>query len=97
MVDDTELVAMICQMIVMSPKPTPISLMNHTVEQAAAIIGAVVEKCAADGIKLERICMDPDLGRELGLVDGARLPHGGKPEVQFDVELGRAVLFKSER
>jgi hypothetical protein len=94
MADEAELVFVICQLIQSSTTPIPISLMNHGVEEAAAIIGAVVERCSKEGIALAQVCMDPELGLELGLADGMALPHGERPTVHIEEGLGRQVLFK---
>lgn len=94
MADTAELAIAISRLIETSPVPVPIKLMNHSVEEAAAIIGAVVEKCDRDGIKLEQVCLDPELSFELGLAEGVALPHGCRPIVHIDAGLGRQVLFK---
>ena len=94
MAETVELAAAICKLIQSSSVPIPISLMNHTVEEAAAIIGAVVEICDRDGVKLREICIDPELAMELGLAEGGALPHGGRPTIQLQGGLGRQLLFK---
>src|SRR5271166_296678 len=72
MATTTELVQTICQLIRASPTPIPIASMNHGVDETAAIIGAVVERCARDNIALTGIFIDPDLADELW---GHREPH----------------------
>jgi hypothetical protein len=47
MASTSELVEAIYQIIARSPTPIPVTLMNHGVEAAAEIIGAVVEQCYA--------------------------------------------------
>jgi hypothetical protein len=94
MADIDQLAIATSLLIETSPAPVPITLLNHSIDEAAAIIGAVVEKCDRDGIKLEQVCLDPELGSELGLVEGVALPHGGRPTVRIDAGLGRQVLFK---
>ena len=95
MADTDQLAIAICQLIQISPNPVPIKFANHTVEQAAAVIGAVVEKCHRNGVKLGHVYLDPELATELGLNDGAELPHGSRPVVHMEEGLGREVLFKS--
>ena len=94
MATTTELVRTICKLIEANPTPIPITLMNHGIEQTAAIIGAVVERCARDNIALTRIFIDPNFADELGLTDGKQLPHGGRPAVQCEAGLGRQLRFQ---
>jgi hypothetical protein len=89
-----ELVEAICSVIRVSATPIPISLMNHSVEEAASIIGAVVERCAKLDIALATIFIDPELGSELGLADGKILDHGHSPIVRWKGDLGRQVIFQ---
>jgi hypothetical protein len=93
MASGSELVETICQIIATSPTPIPVTLMNHGVEAAAEIIGAVVERCSAQGIGLVTIQIDSELGEELGLKQGARLTHGDRPIVEFVPKLGKNVVF----
>jgi hypothetical protein len=67
MVNTQELIAAICKVIETSPVPVPIAFMNHGVDEAAAIIGGVVERCARESIALKRVSIDPELAEELGL------------------------------
>ena len=94
MATTTELVQTICQLIRANPTPIPITLMNHGIEETAAIIGAVVESCARDNATLTGIFIDPNLADELGLANGKQLPHGSRPTVQCKAGLGRQVLFQ---
>ena len=94
MATTTELVQTICQLIRASPTPIPIAFMNHGVDETAAIIGAVVERCARDNIALTEIFIDPELAELLGLVDGGQLPHGSRPTVRCEAGLGRQVRFQ---
>jgi hypothetical protein len=94
MADTNQLAIAICRLVQISEAPVPIKLANQTVEQAAAIIGAVIEACDRDGVKLGQVCVDPELALELGLVDGVAMPHGGRPIVYVEEGLGRDVLFK---
>ena len=94
MANTEEMVEAFCTMIKNTPTAIPITLMNHGVEEAAAIIGAVVERCARDGIPLAAVVIDPELGEELGLVDGKVLEHGGKPAIRWEAGLGRQVRFE---
>ena len=50
MASTEELVEAVYWLIASSPTPIPITLMNHGVDETAAIIGAVVERCARDNI-----------------------------------------------
>ena len=93
MASTIELAEALCTMIESSPASIPISLMNHDVNAAAEIIGAVVERCKRVGIDLTCIGMDPELASELGLADGAVIPHGTRPIVQFESGLGRQLRF----
>ena len=68
MASTEELVEAIYRLIASSPTPIPVTLMNHGVDETAAIIGAVVERCARDNIALTEIFIDPDLAELLGLV-----------------------------
>lgn len=94
MADTYELAQAICTVIQTVPKPVPITLKNQTVEEAAAIIGAVVERCAEDGVTLESIVVDLALAEQLGLRAGQKLPHGGRPKIEVEAGLGRDVLFR---
>jgi hypothetical protein len=55
MASTEELVEAIYRLIASSPTPIPVTLMNHRVDETAAIIGAVVERCARDIIALTEI------------------------------------------
>jgi len=68
--------------------------MNHGVDETAAIIGAVVERCAQGNIALTEIFLDPELAELLGLANGRPLPHGSWPTVRYEAGLGRQVLFR---
>jgi len=94
MATTAELVEGIYRLVASSPTPVPITFMNHGVDETAAIIGAVVERCAQDGIVLTDIFIDPGLAELLGLVDGGWLPHGSRPTVRCEAELGRQVRFQ---
>ena len=96
MAETVELATAISKPIQASPVPIPISLMNYTVEEAAAVIGAVVEICDREGVKLSEVCIDPELATELGLAEGAALPHGGRPTIRSQPGLSRQVLFKKQ-
>jgi hypothetical protein len=93
MASTEELVEGIYRLIASSPTPIPVTLMNHRIDETAAIIGAVVERCARDNIALTEIFIDPDLAELLGL-DGGQLPHGSRPTVRCDAGLGRQVRFQ---
>ncbi|HEY1979290.1 MAG TPA: hypothetical protein VGH13_04325 [Xanthobacteraceae bacterium] len=96
MANTAELVEAICTLIRTSPVPIPIMFMNHGVETTAAIIGAVVERCARANIALTAIFIDPELGGELGLDDGRVLDHGGRPTIRWELGLGREVRFERD-
>jgi hypothetical protein len=94
MASTEELVEAVYWLIASSPTPIPITLMNHGVDETAAIIGAVVERCARDNIALTEIFIDSELAELLGLVDGAHLSHGSRPTVRCEAGLGRQVRFQ---
>jgi hypothetical protein len=48
MASTAELVEAIYRLIASSPTPIPITLMNHGVDETAAIIGAIVERFGAE-------------------------------------------------
>jgi hypothetical protein len=96
MADTAELVEAICTMIKASAVPVPITLMNHGLDEVAAIIGGVVEQCEQEAVPLSRIYIDPELGRELGLDDGRVLEHGSRPTICWEQELGRALRFETD-
>jgi hypothetical protein len=96
MANTAELVQAICELIKASTVPIPITLMNHGVDQTAVIIGAVVDRCASHNVALMNIFIDPDLGEELGLVDGKVLDHGGRPTIRWETGLGRQVRFQRD-
>jgi hypothetical protein len=72
MANTQELIAAICKVIESSPIPIPIPIifMNHRVDEAAAIIGGVVERCARESIALKRVSIDPELAEQLGFIEG---------------------------
>ena len=94
MANAEQLVETIVKLIKTSAAPIPITLMNHGVDEAAAIIGAVVERCAKENIPLATISIDPELGEELGLSDGKVLDHGHSPVIRWQQGRGRQVLFQ---
>ena len=89
-----QLVETIAKLIKAGTAPIPITLINHGVEEAAAIIGAVVERRAKENIPLATISIDPELGNELGLADGKILDHGHPPIIRWEQRRGRQVLFQ---
>ena len=94
MANTEELIETICKLIETSPVPIPIALMNHGVDEAATIIGGVVERCVRESIVLTRVSIDPELAAELGLTDGKAMEHGARPTIHCDPGLGRQVLFE---
>jgi len=68
--------------------------MNHEVEEAASIVGGVVERCARDHIALTRVSIDLELAAELGLSNGKVIEHGARPTVRCEPGLGRQVRFE---
>jgi hypothetical protein len=94
MANTRELVAAICKVIETSPVPIPITFMNHGVDEAAAIIGGVVERCAHENIALKRVSIAPELAEELGLVEGKVIEHGARPTIHCEPSLGRQVRFE---
>ena len=93
MTETIELAKAISNLVACSAEAVPATLMNHQIEEAAAIIGAVIERCHEDGVVLQRVCMSSELANELGLVEGARLPHGGCPKLAVEPDLGRQIRF----
>jgi hypothetical protein len=94
MANTAQLIEMICKVIETSQVPIPIALMNHGVDEAAAIIGGVVERCARKSIALSRVSIDPELAAELGLTEGKALEHGARPIIHCELGLGRQVRFE---
>jgi len=94
MTNTTQLIETICKLIEASQVPIPITLMNHEVEEAAAIIGGVVERCGGKGIDLMQVSLDPELAAELGLSDGNVVEHGARPTIRCEPGLGRQVRFE---
>ena len=94
MPNTTQLIQMICKVIETSPVPIPIALMNHGVDEAAEIIGGVVERCALRNIALKRVSIDPELAEELGLAEGKEIEHGARPTIHCEPGLGRQVRFE---
>lgn len=89
-----ELVEAICKLVETSPVPVPIALMNHGVDEAAAIIGGVVERCSREKIVLARVVVDPELAEELGLFEGKVVEHGARPTIHCEPGLGGQVRFE---
>ena len=94
MANTAELITAICKLIETSAVPIPITLMNHGVDEAAAIIGGVVERCARESIALGRVSIAPELAEELGLIEGKVLEHGARPTIHCERGLGRQVRFE---
>jgi hypothetical protein len=94
MADDEQLAEAIITLIAASQEPARVSLMNHDANQAAVVIGAVVERCPKAGVLLADISVDTDLASALGLTDSAVLPHGDHPRVRVVSGLRRDVLFR---
>jgi hypothetical protein len=93
MASSAELIVAICGLIRTSAVPISITLKNHTAEEAALIIGAVVERCHDEQIALNEVFVDPELAEELGLVEGKVLAHGGQPTIRCEPGLERQVRF----
>jgi hypothetical protein len=94
MANTAEPIETICKPIETSPVPIPITMMNHGVDETAAIIGGVVECCGRDSIVLARVSIDPELAAELGLTEGNVVEHGARPIIHCEPGLGRAVRFE---
>jgi hypothetical protein len=88
-----ELVEAVYRLIASSP-PIPVTLMNHGVDETAAIIGTVVERCARGDIALIEIFIDPELAEFLGLANGRPLPHGSGPTVRCQAGYGVKCCFE---
>lgn len=89
-----ELATAYVQVLLAVERAPPLTLMNHDAEGAAAIIGAVVDRCAELRAKLEQVTIGSELSVELGLRDGTRLKHGEKPTIRVDDSLGRQIVFQ---
>jgi hypothetical protein len=89
-----QLIQMICKVIETSSVPPPITLMNHGADEAAEIIGGVVERCAGENIALTRVSIDPELAAELGFTEGKVVEHGTRPTIHCEPGLGRQVRFE---
>ena len=89
-----EMAEAICTMLEFTSQPIPITLMNQSVDEAAATIGAIVERCFLNGLVLSGVRIDPELIEALLLIDGSPLPHGSKPIVRCQPGLGRHVIFE---
>jgi hypothetical protein len=94
MANTAQLIEMICKVIETSSVPIPITLMNHGVDEAAEIIGGVVERCARESIALTQVSIDPELAAELGLTEGKVVEHGARPTIHCERGLGRSVRFE---
>jgi hypothetical protein len=94
MASPAELIQAICKLVETSPVPIPITLMNHGVDEAAAIIGGVVERCPSESIALTRMSIDPELAEELGLTEGKVVEHGARPTIHCERGFGRSVRFE---
>ena len=94
MASTEELVEAIYRLIASSPTPIPVTLMNDGVDETAAIIGAVVERCARDKIPLTEIFIDPDLADFLAwwTADSCRTGPGRRFDATLD--LGVKCVFK---
>jgi hypothetical protein len=68
--------------------------MNHTADEAANVIAAVVDRCHSAGLGLRVLAIGSELAEELGLADGSRLKHGDRPEVRVEADLGRQIRFE---
>lgn len=93
MADTYELADAICNLIAATDEPVLMTLMNHDANSAAEVIGAIVERCEAEGVALRGVCIDPHLANELGLSSGALLPHGTRPVIHVEPGLGRQLRF----
>ena len=91
MASTEELVKAIYRLIASSPTPIPVTLMNHGVDETAAIIGAVVERCARDNIALTEIFIDPDF-LAWWTADSCRTAPGRRFDAMLD--LGVKSVFK---
>jgi hypothetical protein len=94
MANTAQTIKAICKLIELSPVPIPITLMNHGIDDAAAIIGGVVERCGCENIALTRVSIDSELAAELGLTEGKVVEHGARPIIHCEPGLGRRVRFE---
>lgn len=94
MASTAELVEGIVSLLEVSPKPIPISLMNHPPELAYEIICSVVERCSEKGMVITEISLDPELAQLANLRDGDFVPVHSKTVVHCQSGLGRQILFR---
>ncbi len=94
MATSEELAEAFCQVLATIRPAPPLTLMNHTAEEAAVVIAAVVDRCHSDGLGLRVVAIGPELAEELGLGDGSRLKHGEQPQVRVEPDLLRQVRFE---
>ncbi len=94
MANTHELAMAYVQVLLASERAPPLTLMNHDAEDAAVIIGAVVDRCAELRANLESITIGGELSEELGLQDGVRLKHGERPIIRVDGSFGRQISFQ---
>jgi hypothetical protein len=96
MANTAQLIEAICKLIHTSQVPIPITLMNYDVEEVAAVIGGVVERCGRDRIALKQVFIDSELAAALGLSDGSVLEHGARPTIRYELGFGRQVRFERD-
>jgi hypothetical protein len=96
MANTAQLIEAICKIIRSSEIPIPITLMNHEVEEAASIIGGVVERCGHERVALTRVSIDPEPAAELGLTEGRVVEHGARPIIHCEPGLGRRARFEKD-
>jgi hypothetical protein len=92
MANTAQLIEAICKIIRSSEIPLPITLLNHEVEEAASIIGGVVELCGHERVALTRMSIDPEPAAELGLTQGRVAEHGARRIIHC--EPGLALLWQ---
>jgi hypothetical protein len=86
MANTEQLIEAISRVVELSPNPIPIALMNHGVEEAAAIIDGVVEHCARGSIALKRVSSTLNLQRNSALQRARR--SNTEPVQQFIANRG---------
>ena len=96
MANTAQLIEAICKIIRSSEIPIPITLMNHEVEEAASIIGGVVERCGHERVALTRMSIDPEPAAELGLTQGRVAEHGARRIIHCEPGLGRRARFEKD-
>ena len=68
--------------------------MNQGADEAAAIIGGVVERCGRQEIALMRVSIDAELASELGLTEGKELARRSPPDHSLRTRAGASGALR---